>query len=404
MRISALKARGGATSPAPGARPAVRAAPASSLAARRRGGPSRLVAKADQNGAPARAASSGAVNYAAIAALAAAGCAETGYLAYAKLAGGGAAAVACPSSTTDAAGAVASACATVLSSPYASLFGLPLPLFGAAAYGALAAAAAVAASHQARGEPAPPSAARLAAASTGAVGTASAYLMWVLRARLDGLPCVWCYASALLSATLVALLAAGAVGGRRAASPAGGGDAGAGAGSGGSARNLGMPAVGASALAALVLLVGADPSVGGVGAAFANAGGESALTSLPYQAPEVTADSPAGAADLARRLNQAGARMYGAFWCSHCFDQKEAFGRAAMADFPYVECYPDGWRRGVDVAPACNAAGVRAFPTWRLPGGAMVEGELSLERLEASLQGAGAAADGAVASVPATGE
>ena len=36
---------------------------------------------------------------------------------------------------------------------------------------------------------------------------------------------------------------------------------------------------------------------------------------------------------------------YGAFWCSHCFDQKQAFGKDAMADFPYVECYPDGFRK-----------------------------------------------------------
>lgn len=34
--------------------------------------------------------------------------------------------------------------------------------------------------------------------------------------------------------------------------------------------------------------------------------------------------------------------MYGAFWCTHCHDQKEEFGKEAMADFPYVECYPDG--------------------------------------------------------------
>ena len=47
--------------------------------------------------------------------------------------------------------------------------------------------------------------------------------------------------------------------------------------------------------------------------------------------------------ELAKRLKAAGARMYGAFWCSHCFEQKQAFGKEAMADFPYVECYPDGY-------------------------------------------------------------
>ena len=34
--------------------------------------------------------------------------------------------------------------------------------------------------------------------------------------------------------------------------------------------------------------------------------------------------------------------MYGAFWCSHCYEQKQAFGAAAMEAFPYVECFPEG--------------------------------------------------------------
>jgi hypothetical protein len=37
--------------------------------------------------------------------------------------------------------------------------------------------------------------------------------------------------------------------------------------------------------------------------------------------------------------------MYGAFWCSHCYDQKMDFGREAMAEFPYVECFPQGWKK-----------------------------------------------------------
>ena len=47
--------------------------------------------------------------------------------------------------------------------------------------------------------------------------------------------------------------------------------------------------------------------------------------------------------ELAKRLKAAGAKMYGAFWCSHCFEQKQTFGKEAMAEFPYVECYPDGY-------------------------------------------------------------
>ena len=35
-------------------------------------------------------------------------------------------------------------------------------------------------------------------------------------------------------------------------------------------------------------------------------------------------------------LKETGAKMYGAFWCSHCEDQKETFG-AGASDLPYVE-------------------------------------------------------------------
>lgn len=75
-----------------------------------------------------------------------------------------------------------------------------------------------------------------------------------------------------------------------------------------------------------------------------------ALTRSCTQAPEVTTQSSSNALTLAKRLKDAGAVMYGAFWCSHCFDQKQDFGVQAMADFPYVECFPEGWkkvRRGV---------------------------------------------------------
>lgn len=63
---------------------------------------------------------------------------------------------------------------------------------------------------------------------------------------------------------------------------------------------------------------------------------------LAYEQPVVTAESVPGARALATRLRDAGAKMYGAFWCSHCFEQKEVFGKDAVGVLPYVECYPRG--------------------------------------------------------------
>ena len=66
-------------------------------------------------------------------------------------------------------------------------------------------------------------------------------------------------------------------------------------------------------------------------------------------------------------MERVGAKMYGAFWCSHCAEQKAAFG--AGAPIPYVECFPEGYRKGVQLAPACKAAKLEGFPTWTLPDG-----------------------------------
>jgi hypothetical protein len=82
----------------------------------------------------------------------------------------------------------------------------------------------------------------------------------------------------------------------------------------------------AGALAALALVLGSN-----VGGAFADEGLE-----LPFKEPLVTTPSSKEAKALASKLIANGAQMFGAFWCSHCFDQKEAFGKDAK--IPYVEC------------------------------------------------------------------
>ena len=74
---------------------------------------------------------------------------------------------------------------------------------------------------------------------------------------------------------------------------------------------------------------------------------------LPYAAPVIDNKSTAYSRDLALFLKEKGAKMYGAFWCSHCIEQKAPFG--ARAQIPYVECFPHGWERGTPVATACDA-------------------------------------------------
>jgi uncharacterized membrane protein len=90
-------------------------------------------------------------------------------------------------------------------------------------------------------------------------------------------------------------------------------------------------------------------------------------------------DTTSGDAEiqLADHLTKIGAKMYGAYWCSHCHEQKELFGKDATAKIPYVECAEGGKK----AEPAtCTAAGVKGFPTWDI-NGKKVEGAQSLQKL-----------------------
>jgi hypothetical protein len=88
---------------------------------------------------------------------------------------------------------------------------------------------------------------------------------------------------------------------------------------------------------------------------------------------------------LAKHLRTAGALFYGAWWCPACFQQKNLFGQEAGNRLPYVECdpkTPPEPRQG-EGRQRCLAAGVRAFPTWEMPGRPRLEGVQTLKELAA---------------------
>jgi len=80
---------------------------------------------------------------------------------------------------------------------------------------------------------------------------------------------------------------------------------------------------------------------------------------------------------FARCLAARQAKMYGAYWCPHCADQKELFG-SSFRYILYVECGVAGSR--AEAAP-CLAAGVKRFPTWQFADGSRHEGTLGLDQL-----------------------
>ncbi|MFY9644507.1 MAG: hypothetical protein WAK29_04965 [Terriglobales bacterium] len=82
---------------------------------------------------------------------------------------------------------------------------------------------------------------------------------------------------------------------------------------------------------------------------------------------------------FARCLTDRGVKMYGAWWCPHCVEQKEKFA-ASFEYAPYVECGIKGQTSGQ--SEACKEAHVQHYPTWQFPPtGERVERIFSLEEL-----------------------
>jgi hypothetical protein len=78
---------------------------------------------------------------------------------------------------------------------------------------------------------------------------------------------------------------------------------------------------------------------------------------------------------FAKCTAQEGAKMYGAYWCPHCEEQKEVFG-SAFQYVNYVECGIKGNPKGQ--TQACIDAGIKHYPTWQFANASRVEGKEDL--------------------------
>ena len=76
-------------------------------------------------------------------------------------------------------------------------------------------------------------------------------------------------------------------------------------------------------------------------------------------------------------LTESGAKMYGAYWCPHCNEQKEMFGKS-VKKIKYIECSLPN--RGGQTQ-FCSQEGIRAYPTWEFADGNKMEGKFSFEQL-----------------------
>ncbi|BAU14293.1 hypothetical protein LEP3755_48400 [Leptolyngbya sp. NIES-3755] len=292
-----------------------------------------------------------------IAAIALLGILNTGYITYEKLFSG---AVACP----------AGGCVKVLQSPYAVLFGLPLSLYGLLAYIAMA----VFALAPLAVNPEEKKSLRtnlenntwlLLFAGATAMLLFSGYLMYIMFSKFvsqfgaNGI-CYFCVASATFATLMFILTLIGRDWNDR-----------------GQLVFLGS-------IVGIVTLIGSLAWGASVGQAPVNATTISDAQGNPYFLIENT--SGEAELQLARHLKQTGGTMYGAYWCPHCCEQKELFGKEAVAEFPYVECAEGGKDAQIEtcqrvLGEAEKQLGQKAgFPTWQI-NGRFFSGRQNLDQL-----------------------
>lgn len=94
--------------------------------------------------------------------------------------------------------------------------------------------------------------------------------------------------------------------------------------------------------------------------------------------PAITTKSSDDSLRIARKLRAKGAKMYGAYWCAHCYDQKQRFGKKAFGMLDYIECdkYGVNTQNGL-----CIKKRIPGYPTWEIDG-ELFPGEIDIQDLE----------------------
>jgi protein-disulfide isomerase len=115
-----------------------------------------------------------------------------------------------------------------------------------------------------------------------------------------------------------------------------------------------------------------------------------AESNLPPQSPPaITTSSSTQALVIGKELKRLNAKMYGAFWCSHCYDQKQTLGREAFTEsVQYIECSKDGVNTQYQF---CRDKVIPGYPTWEI-NGEFYPGEQDLDELQEIIEKAKVAA------------
>ncbi|PZO14277.1 MAG: hypothetical protein DCF25_15145 [Leptolyngbya foveolarum] len=274
-----------------------------------------------------------------IGAIAAVGAAGTGYLTLTKL------------MNTEAVCAVG--CDRVLNSDWATVFGLPLTLFGFLAY--LSMLVLAVAPLLLNGEDNFEQRTKVEGWTwpllfVGATGMMvfSGFLMYVLATDIKEV-CPYCIASALMATTMFFLVV------------------------------LGRRWIDRGQLLFSGVIIAMVALVGTFGMYAANGQiGPGPVAADGAVGPAITTPSGESEIALANHLKDIDAKMYSAYWCPHCHDQKQLFGEAAAKKIPYVECTEDG--ANSQAALCQSVPEVKGYPTWDVKG-QFLSGAQSLQTL-----------------------
>ena len=268
-----------------------------------------------------------------------------------------------------------SSCSSVLTSPYASVhigdIEVPLTAIGFLAYSTVTALAlyplfeSKSNSHDENN--------RLGILfTTTAMATFSSFLFSLLTNVLHQY-CPWCYLSAFLSISMGFISwMSGALPNNRAQD----------------GLKLGLTSFLGTTIAALALFFSVDEASmmaysnnvmqgNGMSANIVANANEAKLKNVPP--PPVTSTSSERALKIGDDLKSLDTNFYGAYWCSHCFEQKQRLGKEAFySNVNYIECSPEGLN---SKSKLCKEKDIPGYPTWEI-GGKLFPGEMYLDELE----------------------
>jgi uncharacterized membrane protein len=264
-------------------------------------------------------------------------------------------------------------CAQVLNSPYATVFGQPLALFGLLAYLAMALFALGpilinSEKQKALRTDVEDKTWLLLFLGAIAMMSFSFYLMYIMVTEFviphgAGAVCLYCIASATFATAMFVLTLIGRAW-----------------------KDIGQLFF-SGIVAVMITLVGTlmvyahmhDPVAAGA-YSITDAAGK-----VFYTVEEQSGEAELG---LAKHLKKINAKMYSVYWCPHCADQKKDFGVQAMAELPFVECAPEGKNPQIEVCKKGFEGATKqygdlkkvGYPTWEI-NGKYVSGEVQLSEL-----------------------